>query len=433
MDQKQLFDIFLSEADELIQTIEKDLVALDSSPDDASLIDELFRAVHTMKSSAAMVGFEKTSEYAHLLENLLERLRNNTMGVTKELISFLLSCCDFLKVMLENGTQGRAECDPDEFNKMKETLTQHLDTPAHNASEKEIKKQDVSHVHKKKIPYYKISMTFQKNLFLSGHDPLLLLLELQELGELVCIEPNLSKLPGIREISPCDLYISWVVLFKTERSITDIEDVFVFVRENNDIKIEDVSDRFHEGLSIGEVDKLLEELEIAGEITSEQEPTAALQEQKKTGAPLRKSTVRVKTERLDRLVNLMEEMTIGLDGLFLMLAQSAIRSGKIVDKLERLIAVGREAQEQVMMTRMFPLEGTFGRFQRMIRDLAVSQDKPIRVTISGADTELDKDLVEKIEDPLKHIIRNCVDDGIESPEERKTTGKPEEGVISLKE
>ncbi len=431
MDQKQLFDIFLSEADELIQTIEKDLVALDSSPDNASLIDELFRAVHTIKSSAAMVGFEKTSEYAHLLENLLERLRNNTMGATKELISFLLSCGDFLKRMLENGAQGRDECDPDEFNKMKETLTQHLDTPAEDTSRVGIKEREVLPA-SKKISYYKISMAFQKNLFLSGHDPLLLLLELQELGELARIEPNLSRLPGIHEISPCDLYISWGILFKTEHSITDIEDVFIFVRENNDIKIEDVSDRFHKDLGISEVDKILEELQIAEEITSEQELKETLQEQKKTTAPLRQSTVRVKTEKLDRLVNLMEEMTIGLDGLFLLLDGSAIRSGKILEKLEHLIAVGREAQEQVMMTRMFPLEATFSRFQRMIRDLAVSQDKPIRVTIAGADTELDKDIVEKIEDPLKHIIRNCVDHGIESPEERKTKGKPEEGVVSLK-
>ncbi len=432
MDQKQLLDIFLSEADELIQTIEKDLVALDSSPDDASLIDEVFRAVHTMKSSAAMVGFEKTSEYAHLLENLLERLRNKTMVVTKELISFLLRCGDFLKVLLDNGTQGQDECDPDEFNKMKDALGHYLDIPEQSASKAEIKETEALPVSETKISYYKISMTFQKNLFLSGHDPLLLLLELQEMGELVHIEPNLSKLPGIHEISPCDLYISWSVLFKTERSITDIEDVFIFVRENNEIKIEDVSHRFHEGLSISDAGKILKELEIAEKITSEQEPKEALQKQKKTGALLRKPTVRVKTERLDRLVNLMEEMTIGLDGLFLLLEKSAIRSGKMLEKLEHLIAVGREAQEQVMMTRMFPLEETFGRFQRMIRDLSASQDKPIRVTIAGADTELDKNLVEKIEDPLKHIIRNCVDHGIERPEERKTKGKPEEGVVSLK-
>jgi two-component system chemotaxis sensor kinase CheA len=431
MDQKQLFDIFLSEADELIQTIEKDLVALDSSPGDASLIDELFRAVHTMKSSAAMVGFEKTSEYAHLLENLLERLRNNTMGATKELISFLLSCGDFLKGMLENAAQGREECDPDEFNKMKGALNQHLSLHAEDTPQSGIKEREVLPA-SKKIFHYEISMTFQKNVFLSGNDPLLLLLELQELGGVVRIEPNLSNLPGIHEISPCDLYISWEILFKTEHSITDIEAVFIFVREENNIKIEDVSDRFDEGSGVGDADKLIEELQIAEEMKSEQQPKETLKEQKKTTAPLRQSTVRVRTEKLDRLVNLTEELTIGLGGLFILLEKSAIRSGKIQEKLEHLIAVGRETQEQVMMTRMFPLEATFGRFQRMIRDLAVSQNKPISVTISGADTELDKNMVEKIEDPLKHIIRNCVDHGIESPEERKTKGKPEEGVVSLK-
>ncbi len=416
MDQKQLLDIFLSEAEELIQTIEQNLVALDSSPDDASLVDELFRAVHTMKSSAAMVGFKKTSEYTHVLESLLERLRNKTMVVTEELISFLLRCGDFLKGMLDNVTQGRDECDPDEFNKTIDALNQYLDLPAEDTSQTGITETEAP----PKTSCYKISMSFQKDIFLSGHDPLLLLLELQELGELVRIEPNLSNLPDIHEISPQDLYISWNVFLKTEHSIANIEDVFIFVRDNNDIKIQEVADQFDEGVEVdeGTVDK-----KKTGE-------TIAVSHKTRTG--LRKSTVRVKTERLDRLVNLMEEMTIGLDNLFLLVEKSAIRNAKMVDQLERLVAVGREAQEQVMMTRMFPLEGTFGRFKRMIRDLAVSQNKPIEVTMSGTETELDKDMVEKIEDPLKHIIRNCVDHGIESPEERKTKGKPEEGIVSLK-
>lgn len=442
MDQKQLLEIFFSEADELIQTIEHNLVALESSPDDPSLIDELFRAVHTMKSSAAMVGFTKTSEYAHLLENLLECLRNKTLVVTEKLISLLLKGGDFLKEMLENAAQGQDECDPDEFDKMKEALNQHLDPEAPGVSGEKTEDAEAPPVsEERKASYYKISMNFQKNFFSAGHAPLQLLLELQELGELVHVEPDLSVLPDIHEISPCDLYISWKILFKTDRPVADIEGVFVFARENNDISIQDVSDQVYEEIG-------------ADEAGPEQEPKEAPREQKKieqvpiklspkkreeaaslpkkTAAPLRKSSVRVKIERLDRLVNLMEEVTIGLDGLLLLIEKSAFRSGKLREKLEHLISVGREAQEQVMMTRMFPLEGIFGRFQRMIRDLAVSQNKSIKVILSGTETELDKDIVERIGDPLKHIIRNSVDHGIESPEERKSRGMPEEGIVSLK-
>lgn len=430
MDQKQLLDIFFSEAAELIQTIERNLVALETSPSDAVLVDELFRAVHTVKSSSAMVGFARTSEYAHLLENLLERLRDKSMTATNELTSFLLSCSDFLKVMLENAAQDRNECDPDEFNKMKNAINHYLALPAYEISKAGIKKAKEPSASKGKPACYKISMTFQKDLFLTGQDPLLLLLELRELGELVRIEPDLSKLPDINEISPCDLYISWNLFFKTKRPMADIENVFIFVRDNNDITIQDVSDQFPEDMDSGQADKPLTEREIRGKIISEQGSKET--SRKKAPAVLRTSTVRVKTERLDRLVNLMEEMTIGLDNLFILIENSAIRGGKIMEKVEHLVAVGREAQEEVMMTRMFPLEATFGRFQRMIRDLAVSQNKSIKVTLSGTETELDKDMVEQIEDPLKHIIRNCVDHGIEGPKERKKKGKPQEGTISLK-
>jgi two-component system chemotaxis sensor kinase CheA len=222
--------------------------------------------------------------------------------------------------------------------------------------------------------------------------------------------------------------------------MTDIQNVFIFVQEDNDIKIQDVSDLLHE--DIDNRDKDLKEIlrveKKTGKVlvnqgkTREKEAAETTTSQNKLQTFFRKPMVRVKTERLDRLVNLMEEMTIGLDTLFLLLEKFAIRNGKIQDELERLIGVGREAQEQVMMTRMFPLEGTFGRFQRMIRDLSVSQNKPIRVIMSGTETELDKDIVEQLGDPLKHIIRNCLDHGIEDREERKKKEKPEEGTISLK-
>jgi two-component system chemotaxis sensor kinase CheA len=195
---------------------------------------------------------------------------------------------------------------------------------------------------------------------------------------------------------------------------------------------EDIDSREQDLKEMLRAEKKPGEVLVNEEKSREKEAEGTITLQKKTLALFRKPMVRVKTERLDRLVNLMEEMTIGLDTLFLLLEKSAIRNGKIQEELEHLITVGREAQEQVMMTRMFPLEGTFARFQRMIRDLAVSQNKPIRVIMSGTETELDKDIVEQLGDPLKHIIRNCLDHGIEDREERKKKEKPEEGMISLK-
>ena len=460
-EQEEVLEIFFSESDDLLKLAEESLLSLESTPESMPDIEQLFRSVHTLKSSAAMVGFMNISDYAHLLESLLERLRSRNLGVTKNLITILLSSIDFIRSMVDRVSQGETEeAAPGILDERKDQVKRYLGIDAMDFPEKEFGSpvKEAPKEPQEEFSFYRIDLTFRKDLFYSGQDPLLVLLGLSELGEFVEIVPDLSGLPDFESFCMYDLYISWRVIIKTNRPYEDIEDVFMFVKDDNDIRIEDVTKDYREGIDIGLAEKKLGEVLVeTGKITTGV-LSDALKKQKKLGEVLvdsgiigpeeiqkaltlqeesrkvyRKTTIRVDVEKLDRLVNLAEEMRIGVSRVH-MLFEKYVGPGKmeLLEETENLLKVNREFEERIARVRMFPLEGTFHRFQRMVRDLALKQNKEIKVTLTGLDTELDKEVIEHISDPLKHLVRNCVDHGIETAEERQAKGKKPWGVIKLK-
>ena len=459
-EQDETLEIFFSETDELLKSAEESLLALESEPESASDIEQLFRSVHTMKSGAAMVGFVGISEYAHDVENLLERLRSSNLAVTNNLITFLLDAIDFIRSMVDQVSRGEPEPDQEVLNQRISQVKRYLGVDAvgsateqPEAAAKETPKEEVA-----VFSIYKIDLKFEKHLFYSGQDPLLLLLNLSELGEFVQVVPDLSELPDFENLSPYELYISWQIIFKTRLPREDLDDVFMFVKDDNDIRIEDVTKRFREGIDIELAEKKLGEVLLEESKITEEALTDALKKQKMLGEILveegkvqredleetiakqeksrkvyRKTTIRVDVEKIDSLVNLGEELGIGLSKAMVLLdKQAGPVEMEIMEEFENLLKVNREFQERVARVRMFPLEGTFRRFQRMARDLALEQNKEVKVILTGLDTELDKEVIEHCADPLKHLVRNCVDHGIETEEERKAKGKPPEGTIKLK-
>lgn len=460
-EQEEILEIFFSESDDLLKLAEESLLALESTPESMPDIEQLFRSVHTLKSSAAMVGFINISDYAHLIESLLERLRSRKLGVTKNLITILLSSIDFIQSMLERVSQGESEeAAPGVLDERKDQVKRYLGIDAIDAHEEQSRSpvKEAPREPPKKFSFYRINLEFRKDLFYSGQDPLLLLLGLSELGEFIEIVPDLSGLPDFENFCMYDLYISWQVIIKTNRPYEDIEDIFMFVKDYNDIRIEDVTKHYRKGINIGLAEKKLGEVLLeTGKITAGV-LSDALKKQKKLGEVLvddgkiepeelqkalvlqeesrkvyRKTTIRVDVEKLDRMVNLAEEMRIGVSKVR-MLFEKYAGPGKmeLVEETENLIKVTREFEKRVARVRMFPLEGTFHRFQRMVRDLALKQNKDIKVILTGLDTELDKEVIEHISDPLKHLVRNCVDHGIETAGERQAKGKKPWGTIKLK-
>lgn len=454
-EQEETLQIFFAETEDLLRRSEESLLRLEEAPEPGHDLEELFRAIHTLKSGSAMVGFNTLSKHVHLIENLLDRIRDNQLSVTRPLISFLLEDVDFIRAMVDSCAAGE-DVDPDVLNARKAQLNRFLGIKGVSGEEEATPETPARSAKAEDWHYYHIDLKCREDLFNSGHNPLLLLLNLTELGECVEVAADTSGLPDYKEMDFYKLYISWRVILKTTASIREVEDVFMFVKDENEIVIEEITDRYREGvdLQLGEM-PLGEALVERGGITRE-DLKSALDKQKKLGEILvdegkidkkalqkvvslqqesrstyRKTSLRVDVKKIDHLVNLAEEIGINLSRVQNLLDSEGTRE-EIEQEMETLLKVNREFQERIVSIRLFSLKGTFQRFQRIVRDTACEQKKRIKVILTGVDTELDKEVIEYIADPLKHLIRNCVDHGIEPPEERVAAGKPEEGTIELK-
>lgn len=449
----ELTQIFLDESEEEIRELETGLIRLEEQGEDAETINRIFRAAHTIKGSAGLVGFEKVSNFTHTIENILDRIRNNQLKVTKKLISHLLESVDVLKRMISASVEGEeidAMVVDDITNRLKRFSG--LEAPPEPSVVKEEKKKLEERI-------YSIFMGFRPDLFLTGQDPLMLIRELADIGELLEVRPYTTTLPDFYTIIPTTCYLSWDIRLKTKQPLSEIQNIFIFVNDENDIRIADITDQYKGGVDMSLAEKPIGEILVERGHIRNEDVLEALKEHKTTGQALvekgkvpkavidkvvkeqsesrkvvKTSTIRVDTDKLDKLVNLVGEMVISVARLSQL--ASEVRDEKVSRTLANANAalerISRDLQEQVMRVRMVPVEGTFNRFRRVVRDLAFEQGKKIDLRMSGTETELDKNVIEQIGDPLKHMIRNSIDHGIEPPQERLASGKPEVGIIWLK-
>ncbi|HPV20451.1 MAG TPA: chemotaxis protein CheA [bacterium] len=450
-----LYTIFLEEAAELVSGLENDLLVLESNMSDRQLVDQIFRAVHTLKGSSGMVEYSLFTSLAHEFENILSRVRSGDLKITGNLITVFLNSTDVLKQLVsvdpkiserELGPEVRVAVEnlkkfkgmQPEFDPVEQKTA---GMAGENFSEKHIQ----------------ITLKFKPDIFVSGTDPLMLLKELSQMGEFVRIKCNPGAVPVLDSFKYESLYLSWELILKTDFPVSSVENVFVFVKENNTIVVEDISSKFVEGVDLRYADKMLGEiLEEEGYVT-ENDLKKIAETQKRVGEILvenknvdtsvvnrllksqQKSrdfqvsqTIRVDAYKLDRLVNLVGELVIGIARVNQIVTENHYKNRELNDASEHLERISRYIQEQVMKTRMIPIEGTFRNFQRVVRDMAGELSKRIKLFLAGSETELDKTLIEQIDAPLKHLIRNSIDHGIGSPEERLSTGKPVEGSIWMR-
>lgn len=448
----KLKEIFKSEVDELIEDAEEVLVSLEKDVESEELINEIFRIFHSIKGSAGVVGFSDMSHFSHGVENILDRVRQGELKISKNLISLVLESIDVLKNFVEFHFGGPA-VDNEKIERIESSLnrfkgiTEEAEFPA--AEKKEAKKV-------KKAKYFGIHLELHEDMFIRGQDPLLLLQEMDDMGEFDSIRADVSRIPELEEMNPNKCYIFYDLVLKTRSSYEAVRDVFIFVSDDNPkITVNDISGRFVDGVDIELADKRLGEILVDEGVVDEEdvekiasthkrigeelvEKTAVKEEQVQRA--LRKkqksqkvqiaSTIRVKTDKLDKLINLIGEMVISVSRITMIANETGVK--EIINSTDELNRISRDLQEQIMTVRMVPLEGTFKRFYRVVRDLSNSQRKNIELHISGEDTELDKTMIEQIADPLKHMVRNSVDHGVEVAEERKKAGKPEKGNIWLR-
>jgi len=428
---KELKQKYYEEASQLINDLEDAFLNVNELGHE-NTINTVFRAVHSLKGGASIFGFEPVTDFSHDLENLFSTLRNNKAQVSSEIISIGLASSDILRKLL-NDESGE-ELD-EKILEVKQKINVFF--MEENPLVPETNNFPKSEQHK--LFYIEFSPNFQ--LFSNGTNPLYILDELSNLGKYHPLY-YLDLPPKIDEYRSFNCYSSWKIFLLTEAELVNIEDIFLFVIEEHQIEIFEhkISDMFNFNKFIRLIDELyLAKKSINNIIVSDTINQASsvhkikkedLEKKLSNFSKANKITsVRVDNEKIDALLNIMSEIVIEQASLNLFsfeLKDSQL--GKIASRLDTLT---KQLRETVFDISLIPFSETISRFRRLIFELSQATGKEINFKVNGEQIELDKNLIETIIDPLIHLIRNCVDHGIEMPQERVKLGKTTEGLILL--
>ncbi len=423
MDNPDPAQLFLQEAQELLEQLEQTLLDLEHMPDDHDLIDTAFRALHTIKGSGAMFGFEAVAAFTHHVENAFDLVRKGKLAPTRQLIAVALAAKDQMRLLIEqpeNVDSGRCDAILADIELiMKGPPALPVPTGA----------------------VWRVRFRLPGDAMATGTNPLLLLDELRSLGPASVTATSLD-VPPLEAIDPTGCYLRWQVTLQTEHSRETIEQVFLFVLDDMELEIEPVLP------SVGDLDPEVRETAVTAQAPSAgseevqpgavskvimDRPAATTAEQKylRTDAHVGKKadTIRVPAERLDELMDRVGELVIAQSRLRQIAAASSdIAVKSVAEEIERL---SLELRDTTMGVRMLPIGQLFSRFRRLIHDLARELGKQIELVTIGEETELDKTVIERLNDPLIHLIRNAVDHGLEDPAARAASGKSPQGRVTL--
>ena len=472
-DFSQFQDAFFEEAAEHLAVVEEGLLALEQHPEDLDLLNKIFRSAHSIKGTSGMFGFNAVAQFTHKMETLLDLLRNGQKVVTPAIADLLLKSTDCLKTLIDAAKSGSSVDD-----ETVQRLTTELATASALGSQPSAQVTAIT----KAAPApatnqshtYTIAWTPPEWLFQRGLDPLQIFKELANLGTLTQVTVDTSKLPELEVMDPEKCYLAWTMKLETVKDRTVVDAVFEFVREDSvltiteDVRGKELGVRGEESPALvtpdgteskpkplGELlvesgvvsretlNKALSQQKRVGEILVEQhavtpqqlEQALLKQKQQESAAQSKKTdtaSIRVDTDKIDKLINLVGELVITQSmlsdlGTRFEMSQMSV----LLERMAQLEGNTREIQERVMSIRMLPIGTAFSRFPRLVRDLSAKAGKKIQLVLSGEETELDKTVIESIGDPLTHLVRNSADHGLETPEERLDNNKPELGTIRL--
>ena len=401
---------FQEEARELLTELESALLELDQKRDDREVVGRAFRALHTIKGSGAMFGFDDVAGFAHNLETAFDRLRNGQLAATADLINLTLAAGDQIKTMLDEA-DGRGTVDHVRSATILTELRQLTGLTEPQPGAVPVQGAAPAGAAGGQVLDWRILFRPGPNILLNGTNPLLLFRELRELGALR-IDLDTVAIPPLNQIDAERCYLAWDMVLSTPAASEAIRDVFMFVEDDCELTIERVPDQPAE---TGAPAVLPARLNVQD---GRPAPGAG------TG-----SSIRVSADKLDQLVNLVGELVTVQARLSEVAGtrdDADIRD--ISEAVDRLTGALRENS---MSIRMLPLKTTFERFRRLVHDLGIDLHKEVDLSIEGADTELDKTVIDQLNDPLVHLIRNSMDHGIERPEVRVAAGKRPSGTIHL--
>ena len=478
MDLSEFLDVFLEECFEGLEVMEAGLLHLDEETD-LEEINTIFRAAHSIKGGSAAFGFNHISEFTHVMETLLDRLRSGKQQVSQDIVDVLLASVDTLREMVE-GLKDETGPDEERVAALKSQLEAAVaqgeqaasgaDTEATPATDPPA----ASEAPPTEMPppdaqSWRIRIEPDVGPFTSGSDPLRLFGELARLGKLE-VSADLSALPRLDQLDPTHCYLGWTLTLRdTPTDKATLEDLFAWLGDDARVTITPLDDQAETetapaqpeppATTATEPSPAAETMASDPQSTNPTEPPPAKEKPAaetapapkpkasppaesrpplkavKGGAQRESGSIRVSIEKVDLLINLVGELVITQS----MLNQAGMAIAEaggplaeaLLNGLAQLERNTRELQENVLLIRMLPISFAFNRFPRLVRDVSHQLGKKVELVLTGEQTEVDKTVLEKIGDPLVHLVRNAIDHGLETPEERKAAGKPETGRLEL--
>jgi len=469
---------FLLECGELLTAMEAALLQMEDSPGDSDAINAIFRAAHTIKGTGGVFGYDAVVSFTHVLENVLDKVRDNEITIDSDLIAILLLSRDHIENLVTKAV-AEQELDSDEVendNNLLLRLNHYLDANIehHHEITESIVTPEVQHEEQEELlvnsDNWHISLRFNHEVLQNGMDPLSFMRYLRKLGTIVHVTTLEDNLPDYKKFNPELCYLGFEIDLSSDATKETIEQVFEFVQDMCRIHIlpprahirhyaemiyalPELDIRIGEilvasgALTTRELDGALNcqsaestttsndsktpigEVLLENKVVHKEVLDAALDKQSKATKSSVHNVLRVDAGKLDSLINLVGELVIA-GATTNMLARHSGQEA-LIESMSSMSRLVEEIRDNALNLRMVPIGETFNRFKRVVRDVSNDLGKNIRLIIEGADTELDKTVVEKIGDPLMHLIRNSMDHGIESAEDRETAGKPAQGNLKL--
>ncbi len=478
---EEILSVFVQEAREQLGELEAGLLRMEQGERDAETLNAVFRAAHTIKGASGVAEVSSIERFTHTMENALDKLRNGEISVSSELITALLGCCDHLAALLDRVEAG--ESDPDEALKAAgegraEALRACIGGAGAGAATMPVTEEGEAELENEgggtaMTDCWHISVRFGRGVLRHGMDPAAFLRYLLSLGEIVHMTTLFDAMPEPEDMDPEECYLGFELSLRSHASKDTIERVFEFCRDECDLSILPPSSRVEDYIAL--IERLPEETMRLGEIlvnsgaltAEELRRGLAHQEEAQLAAPeaevpprigdilvgqkvvhpevveaaagkqklvsekkaAEARLIRVQADKLDQLIDLVGELVIAGAAANLLAQKS--RQGELVEATSVLSRLVESVRDSALQLRMVQIGETFNRFHRVVRDTAKELDKQIELVINGAETELDKSVVEKIGDPLMHLVRNAMDHGLESTAERVARGKPALGRVEL--
>ncbi|EJZ18386.1 chemotaxis protein CheA [Rhizobium sp. Pop5] len=426
--------VFRMEAAECLEAIEAGLLDLTHDLDNKDLVDAVFRGLHTLKGSGAMFGFEALAAFTHHCETAFDRVRKGEVAATSELVAAVLAAQDHMRALVDQPDADHGDAGQKLLAQLQAAVGGKAAAPAAAAAAVPA---TVREVPAKKKNSWRIRFSLPANSMANGTNPLGLLDELRDLGECT-VRANTSAIPPLDELTPTELYVSWDVTLTSEQDRSAIDDVFIFVLDDMELSVEEIDGAAATAAPVAAKPAsapvaAASPAPVQAAAVPEFRPVEAVPAKREAPAAASQAkaaeNVRVPAERLDELMDRVGELVIAQSRLSQLASAStdiALRS--VSEEIERLSG---ELRDTMMVLRMVPVATLFSRFRRLVHDLARETGKVIELVTEGETTEVDKTVIERLADPLVHLVRNSIDHGLETPADRLAAGKTEAGTVTL--